>query len=376
MRRPLRLALLHLALLLSIDAAHAQVPRRTENVILIMSDGLRWQEVFSGADASLIDKEAGGVEHPDAVRATWWRDTAEARRQVLMPFLWSTIARDGQIFGNREKGSEARVTNGKNFSFPGYSETLCGFPDDRIDSNDKIPNENVTVLEWLHRKPRLEGQVAAFGAWDVLPFIVNRQRCGFTVNAAFEPLLEGPKGGAPSPRMELLNRLKRETQTPWSGEAFDSMTFHTALEYFEARKPRVLFLLLGETDEWAHSRNYPKYLQAARLVDDYVRELWEKAQAMPQYRDKTSILLLPDHGRGDTPKDWIDHGRDVKVSDAIWIAAMGPDTPPLGERAQVPLVTQSQIAATVACWLGEDYAAAVPKAGKPIEDLVRGRGAR
>ncbi|MGI8992391.1 MAG: hypothetical protein ACR2I2_22775, partial [Bryobacteraceae bacterium] len=41
------------------------------------------------------------------------------------------------------------VTNGLNFSYPGYSETLCGFADPRIKSNDKVPNPNVTVLEWL-----------------------------------------------------------------------------------------------------------------------------------------------------------------------------------------------------------------------------------
>ena len=39
-----------------------------------------------------------------------------------MPFLWSVIARQGQIYGNRDKGSPAKVANGKNFSYPGYNE--------------------------------------------------------------------------------------------------------------------------------------------------------------------------------------------------------------------------------------------------------------
>ena len=43
----------------------------------------------------------------------------------------------------------ARVTNGHNFSYPGYNELLSGRADPRIDSNDKKPNPNVTVLEWL-----------------------------------------------------------------------------------------------------------------------------------------------------------------------------------------------------------------------------------
>jgi hypothetical protein len=38
------------------------------------------------------------------------------------------------------------VTNGKKFSYPGYNEILTGSGDPRIDSNDKKPNRNVTVL--------------------------------------------------------------------------------------------------------------------------------------------------------------------------------------------------------------------------------------
>gem|GEM_PF-5870018 len=31
------------------------------------------------------------------------------------------------VYANRDLGSDAYVTNGLNFSYPGYSETLCGF---------------------------------------------------------------------------------------------------------------------------------------------------------------------------------------------------------------------------------------------------------
>jgi hypothetical protein len=52
------------------------------------------------------------------------------------------------------------------------------------------------------------------------------------------------------------------------------------------------------------------------------------------------------------------------------MAFLGPDTRGLGERTKVAPVTQSQIAATLAALLGEDYAGRVPKAGKPIEDVL------
>jgi hypothetical protein len=53
---------------------------------------------------------------------------------------------------------------------------------------------------------------------------------------------------------------------------------------------------------------------------------------------------------------------------------IGPDTAPLGERSHIAAVTQNQIAASLAGLLGEDYNAAVKKAGKPIMDVLpRGR---
>src|SRR3954451_25344029 len=145
----------------------------TRNVVLVTTDGLRWQEVFRGADDALLNKKDGGVADPDALRRAFWRETPEARREALLPFLWTTVARRGQLFGNRDKKSLAYVTNGKNFSYPGYNEMFTGSPDPRIDSNAKRPNPNVSVLEWLHRKPAFRGEVAAVASWDLFPFILN-----------------------------------------------------------------------------------------------------------------------------------------------------------------------------------------------------------
>jgi hypothetical protein len=39
---------------------------KTQNVVLIVSDGLRWQEIFQGADATLLDARNGGNWVADA----------------------------------------------------------------------------------------------------------------------------------------------------------------------------------------------------------------------------------------------------------------------------------------------------------------------
>jgi hypothetical protein len=75
--------------------------------------------------------------------------------------------------------------------------------------------------------------------------------------------------------------------------------------------------------------------------------------------------VTTDHGRGATLKDWRDHGRNVPAAEQTWIAAIGPAVPPLGVRRNVR-VTASQIAATVAAMVGEDFHAAMPKAAPPL----------
>ena len=66
--------------------------------------------------------------------------------------------------------------------------------------------------------------------------------------------------------------------------------------------------------------------------------------------------------------EWKDHGVDQKGSENIWIAIVGPDTRARGERSSVA-VTQSQIAATVAAFLGKDFPHDVPVAAAPLSDV-------
>mgnify|MGYP001552877423 CR=1 FL=1 len=352
--------------------AQAQAPaqHKTENVIVVMMDGMRWEDVFRGADQELI-KTQGSDALDNAKGRTalaekrYWRDTAEKRKEALMPFLWSTVVTEGQLFGNRDLGADSHVANPLHFSYPGYSETLTGLVDPRIDSNDNVPNPNVTVFEWLNRKPEFAGKVAAFGAWEVFDGIFNKQRCGFVVNAGYEPLTSIPQ----TPTLALLNSLKAETVRIWPDESFDPMPFHTATEYLKAEKPRLLFIGLGETDDWAHAGSYAEYLNAAHLGDSYLKELWELVQSMPEYRDKTTLIVLPDHGRG-LGAQWTSHGEKIPESRETWMAFLGPDTPALGERKNSSPVTESQVAATIAALLGEDYHGAVPQSGAPIADVL------
>lgn len=347
-------------LLGSLAPVPAAQPARVANVFLVTMDGLRWQEVFGGMQADLLTREGGGVSSPKPVEERFGAATPAARRAKVLPFFWTTIADKGQIFGDPSRNSVAKVTNDMRFSYPGYNELLAGFADPRIDSNDKVLNPNVTVLEFLNGRPGFKGRVAAFASWELLPWIVNAQRSGVHANGDGPPVAN-PK----TERDRLLNEFAADLPPYWGATRFDAPTGIGALEYVRTHRPRVLYVMLGETDEWAHGRRYDLYLDAAVRNDRFVQRLWELAQSIPQYRNNTALVVTADHGRGDTPKDWTDHGQKVPAADRIWMAVMGPNVPALGVRPDVN-VTQAQVAATVAALVGEDFVSAQPKAAPPL----------
>lgn len=358
-------------LLLSLTAGHPQElaqngagAHEERNVILVMSDGLRWQEVFRGADpALLVPERYYDKRNVDVLRQKYLAATPEERRRKLMPFVWSVMATQGQLLGDRDRGSDVSVTNGFSFSYPGYSEVLTGHPDPRIHSNDNTPNPNTTVLEWLNKQPGLQGRVAAFGAWQVIGGIVNAQRCGFPVNAGYDPFLLEPM----SPELSLLNRWKAESPRIWDDEPFDAPVFYTAMEYVRLKKPRVLFLSLGETDDWAHEGNYGEYLDSAYRVDDYLSRLWSELQSMPEYRNKTTLIFLPDHGRGSGAETWKDHGQKIPESKYVFMGFLGPGVAASGDRNAAAPVFSNQVAATLAHQVGQDWDSVESKAGRPID---------
>jgi hypothetical protein len=350
------------------SATSAPDRTQTRNVVLVVTDGLRWQEVFGGADSAIMFGEPRLVGGDTVVhRERFWRPTAKARREALLPFLWGVIARDGQLFGNLAEGSSVTVTNGLKFSYPGYHEMLSGFVDPRIDRNDFGPNPNVTVFEWLNRQAQLRGRVAAFATWDVFADIFARQRSGVFVHAGWEQPYASPRNASDS----LLNGLYATTFRMWGNNAWDSFTHAVAMRYLTQRRPRVVFIGYGETDEWSHAGRYDRLLRSARAVDDYLRELWTWVQSQPDYRGRTTLIVTTDHGRGRTVRDWTNHGRDVEGAEEMWLAVIGPDTPALGTRRNAANVTQSQIAATIAALLGLDYRRDVPQAAAPIADVIR-----
>ena len=365
--RRLRLALVAASLVAAgiPAAAGAQTPDNGHNVILITLDGVRVQEFFGGMDPVLAGAPAAesGIYDADATAKRWWRETPEARREALMPFLWKTLAPAGMVLGNAAKGSPVTVRNDQWYSYPGYSEILTGQPQPDVKSNDLVRHPHRTVLQYAQEQLSLQpGEVAQIGSWDGLKYAASSIDGGFLMTGARDAV----PAALSTPEIDLYNGLRREIQQLWEETTNDVLTYRIALEYVKKNRPRVLWLGLGQSDDWAHARRYDLVLDYLHIADGMIAKLWQELQSMDAYRGRTTLIITTDHGRGRTPADWAEHDAGIPGSQDIWIAIVGPKTPALGEVGNLPGVTQSDVAATLLQYLGLDGGAFDDKAGPAI----------
>lgn len=339
-------------------------PLRTGNVILITLDGLRIQEMFAGMDPVVAGKEKhSGIYDLARARRLYWRDTPEERRRALLPYFWGSLAPQGIVLGNKAKGSSVRPRNPLLFSAPGYAEILTGQYQPDVTTNDIRRYPHRTVLEFVQEELRLDGRkVATIGSWEGFKTLSSSREGAFFTNGGYERV----PADVATPRIAFLDDLQNQIIALWEEGRSDAVTFNIALEYLQSQRPRLLYIALGESDDWAHARRYDRLLDYIHVVDGYLRSLWETLASIDAYRGATTLILTTDHGRGVRPSDWVEHEEGVPGSEDIWIAVIGPDTPDRGEVAPYPTVHQADVAATLLRFFGLDSKKFNPGAGPPI----------
>jgi len=358
------------ALAVAWAALPAQAADNGHNVILVTLDGVRVQEFFGGMDPVLAKapEAESGIYDAEATRKRWWRESADARREALMPFIWKTLAPAGIVLGNPATGSKVTVRNDQWYSYPGYSEILTGQAQPDVKSNDFVRYPHRTVLQYVQETLSLRpAEVAQIGSWDGLKFAASSTDGGFVMTGARDPV---PPAFS-TPEIDLYNGLRSEIQQLWEETTNDVLTYRIAVEYLKKNQPRVLWLGLGQSDDWAHARRYDLVLDYLHIADRMIGELWQTLQSLDAFRGRTTLIITTDHGRGRTPADWAEHDAGIQGSQDIWIAILGPRTPALGEARDFPDVTQSDVAATLLQYLGLDVHAFNPHAGPPVPGSLK-----
>lgn len=337
-------------------AAPAQ--NKIENIIVVTTDGLRWQELFTGMDTVLANDPQFNQNQKKYIYNTYWHSDPAERRKKLLPFIWSQFAGSGQLYGNRNYGNFVNTANPYWFSYPGYNEIFSGFVDTLINTNNYPDNPNLTVLEFMNNQPGYRGKVAAFGSWEACDRILRKKTAGYPVIAAFDTV--DWKNATYTEK--IIDRMKQDSYK--EEEEFgcmDVFTHYQAMEYLKTKQPKVLYIAYLETDNWAHSKMYRSYLDAAHHVDTWLKQLWDYVQSHPAYKNKTALLITTDHGRGDKIKaKWTSHGSKIEGADQIWFGVMGPGLPAKGEVKTAMQLYQKQTAQTIAKLLGKTFTAEHP----------------
>ena len=319
-------------------------------LIVITIDGLRWQEVFQGAEENIMtDKKQ--VRDVEQLRHFYWRQTPADRRKVLMPFVWNTIAKQGTIIGNRNLSSIMQVANKTNISYPGYSEMMTGMVDESITGNDPVLNPHRNVLEAANQDLRYKGSVVMYGSWKSTRYAIHNEQARIPASVSYEANVAKTK----TPKLQLVDRMLAGMPRYWRSEHFDAFTYAYALETLMADHPKVMWISFGDCDEWAHARKYDLYLDAANATDAFIRDIYEACEADKFYKGKTTYLITCDHGRG-FGDEWSNHGSGTKGSEATWVMLFGKGIDALGETTNNGPFYTKQVAATIASILDVEFA--------------------
>ena len=150
---------------------------------------------------------------------------------------------------------------------------------------------------------------------------------------------------------------------PTSG---DELTFFMTKEIMNRLAPSLLVVNFWDIDI-AHYGAYSLYLEAIKRTDRLVHELWQHAQVLPEYRGRTTLLVVPELGRdGDVAGNgFANHRSGDESCRRVWLVAIGAGVP-TGAGTERPIRTVD-VAPTVARILGFR----MPECeGKPLTELT------
>jgi hypothetical protein len=164
----------------------------------------------------------------------------------------------------------------------------------------------------------------------------------------------------------LTRALVEYINGPEAPSSGDELTFFMTREIMREFAPRLILVNFWDMDV-AHWGSYSLYLQAITRTDRLTGMLWDEIQSNKSYKDKTTMLVLPELGRdGDqnTANGFLNHRSGDPSCRRTWMLAMGVGAAP-GETERP--VQHVDVMATAAELLGMKVS---DISGKPLREIV------
>lgn len=115
----------------------------------------------------------------------------------------------------------------------------------------------------------------------------------------------------------------------------DAITVFHAERVLEKFRPSVMAITLLDVDT-CHA-DFNGYLRNQQIADACVNHLWDFIQSIPDLKDNTTMIVLPEHGRHEQSnginqdtlgRSGIDHGQGDDSDRDVWMLALGPNIKP------------------------------------------------
>ncbi|HUB00943.1 MAG TPA: hypothetical protein VMA34_21610 [Terracidiphilus sp.] len=152
------------------------------------------------------------------------------------------------------------------------------------------------------------------------------------------------------------------TGGPTSG---DELTFFMTREIMRKFAPSLLVTVFSDV-EAAHFGSYAMHLAGIRTADRLVNQLWQEIEANPEYRGKTTLLILPEFGRdpdGSSTNGFFNHRANEESTRDTWAMALGAGVgqPTIVERPIRQVDLCPSLAGLLGCRPLESQGASLPE---------------
>ena len=215
---------------------------QTQNVIIVVVDGLRYSEGWGDVTHQYIPKMAG------------------------------ILAKEGVV--------NAHFYNmGKTYTSAGHTSITTGIYQTINNSGKELPN-NPSIFQYWNQvygnDQRKSWIIASKDKLAVLADCKNPYWNGKytpSVNAGIEGLGLG------------------------NGYREDNLTLKIALKILSENHPNLVLINFRDPDYSAHTGNWISYIKGIRSTDEYVYRLWQFLQTDSTYKNTTTLFVTNDHGR-------------------------------------------------------------------------------
>lgn len=109
---------------------------------------------------------------------------------------------------------------------------------------------------------------------------------------------------------------------PTSG---DELTFFMTREIMRKFAPQVLVVVFSDV-EAAHFGSYALHMSGIKTADRLTYQMWQEIEANPDYREQTTMIVLPEFGRdpdGSSTNGFFNHRANAESTRDTWMLALG-----------------------------------------------------